>query len=228
MGDSSPGQYDREAYITMDFEDSTYVDCPECMGAGCSHCDDLGYHLSNEFDMFDSEPEEAPRGGIANDFMALDTATGRQRPTDRDGNEIPNDIDSYQKPNKYDDLHGNDSSVNDFDSISSGFDDDMDGIRKGLDADEFDKSNYFNDISRKGDDMGYDIKYFRSKTDVRGGDTITKPGTKDPIVKPKTPPKRGPWTKPTTVPNPQTTPKAVKEGNNTPKPKRLGRKGFYK
>ena len=226
MGDSSPGQYDREAYITMDFEDSTYVDCPKCMGAGCSHCDDLGYHLSNEFDVFDSEPEEAPRGGITNDFMALDIETGRQRPTDRDGDEIPSDIDmdddgdgilDTQEEMFEDD--GYDFDV--FDSISADFDTDEDGIPAKIDnvhgdGEKVDKMNYFNDISRKGDDMGLDIEYF--------AEPAVAPGTKDPIVKPKTPPKRGPWTKPKTRPNP----KAVKEGDNMSKPKRLGRKGFYK
>jgi hypothetical protein len=239
MGDSSPGQYDREAYITMDFEDSTYVDCPECMGAGCSHCDDLGYHLSNDFDMFDSEPHSDSAVGRLNipadDFMALDIETGRQRPTDRDGDEIPSsDIDmdddgdgilDTQEEMFEDDGYG----VDVFDSISADFDTDKDGITAKIDnvygdGEKVDRMNYFNDISRKGDDMGYDIKYFR------GGDTITKPGTKDPIVKPKTPPKRGPWTKPTTVPNPQTTPKAVKEGDNMSKPKKRSfrRNGFYK
>ena len=248
MGKSSPGQYDREAYITMDFEDSTYVDCPECMGEGCSHCDDLGYHLSNDFDMFDSEPHSDSAVGRLNipadDFMVLDIETGRQRPTDRDGNEIPHDIDSYQQPNKYDDemLDENDGyNVDVFDAIADiggNFDKDGNGISDEIDSyqkssrggEKFDKMNYFNDIRRKEDVMGYNIKYFSKKSDVRGGDTTTKPKpkTKDPIVEPK----RGPWTIPTTVPNPQTTPKAEekgnKKGNNTPKPKRLGRIGYYK
>ena len=75
--------------------------------------------------------------------------------------------------------------------------------------------NYFNDISRKGDDMGLDIEYF--------AEPAVAPGTKDPIVKPKTPPKRGPWTKPKTRPNP----KAVKEGAKAER-KSYRRKGFYK
>jgi hypothetical protein len=233
MGKSSPGQYDREAYINeedFDMESSTYVDCPECMGAGCSHCDDLGYHLSNDFDMFDSEPHSDSAVGRLNiptdDFMALDIETGRQRPTDRDGDEIPSDIDmdddgdgilDTQEEMFEDDGYG----VEVFDSISADFDTDKDGIPAKIDnvhgdGEKVDRMNYFNDISRKGDDMGLDIEYFAEPS--------VAPGTKDPIVKPKTPPKRGPWTKPKTRPNP----KAVKEGDNMSKPKRLGRKGFYK
>ena len=233
MGKSSPGQYDREAYINeedFDMEASTYVDCPECMGAGCSHCDDLGYHLSNDFDMFDSEPHSDSAVGRLNiptdDFMALDIETGRQRPTDRDGDEIPSDIDldddgdgilDTQEEMFEDDGYG----VEVFDSISADFDTDKDGIPAKIDnvhgdGEKVDRMNYFNDISRKGDDMGLDIEYFAEPS--------VAPGTKDPIVKPKTPPKRGPWTKPKTRPNP----KAVKEGDNMSKPKRLGRKGFYK
>ena len=229
MGDSSPGQYDREAYITMDFEDSTYVDCPECMGAGCSHCDDLGYHLSNDFDMFDSEPHSDSAVGRLNipadDFMALDIETGRQRPIDRDGDEIPSDIDmdddgdgilDTQEEMMEDDGYG----VDVFDSISADFDTDEDGIPAKIDnvhgdGEKVDKMNYFNDIRRKGDDMGLDIEYF--------AEPAVAPGTKDPIVKPKTPPKRGPWTKPKTRPNP----KAVKEGAKAER-KSYRRKGFYK
>jgi hypothetical protein len=172
--------------------------------------------------------------------MALDIETGRQRPTDRDGDEIPSDIDmdddgdgilDAQEEMFEDDGYG----VEVFDSISADFDADEDGIPAKIDnvygdGEKVDKMNYFNDISRKGDDMGYDIKYIRSKTDVKGGDTTTKPKTKEPITVPKEKP--GPWTTPTTVPNPQTTPKAEekgnKKGNNTPKPKRLGRIGYYK
>ena len=56
MGHSSPGKYDVDAYKIMDEDfdmemSSMYVDCPECMGEGCSHCDDLGYHLSNASDI---------------------------------------------------------------------------------------------------------------------------------------------------------------------------------
>ena len=248
MGDSSPGQYDREAYITMDFDDSMYVDCPECMGEGCSHCDDLGYHLSNEDDMFDSEPELHGDSAVgtfklpADDFMTLDTATGRQRPTDRNGNEIRNDIDSFQQPNKYDDemLDEDDGyGVDVFDAVADiedDFDMDKDGIPAHIDnihgdGEKVDIMNYFDDNDTKTKDMsaknlGLDIEYFNSKSDVRGGDTTTKPKpkTKEPVTKP------GPWTKPTTIPFPdeQTVPKAVNKKSKE-EPKRTFRRiGGYR
>jgi hypothetical protein len=231
MGDSSPGKYDVDAYKIMDEDfdmevSSMYVDCPECMGAGCSHCDDLGYHLSNEFD---SEPHSDSAVGRLNipadDFMTLDIETGRQAPIDRDGDEIPSDIDmdddgdgilDTQEEMMEDDGYG----VEVFDSISADFDTDEDGIPAKIDnvygdGEKVDKMNYFNDISGKGDDMGLDIEYF--------AEPAVAPGTKDPIVKPKTPPKRGPWTKPKTRPNP----KAVKEGAKAER-KSYRRKGFYK
>ncbi len=219
-------KYDGAAYKIMEEDDSMYVDCPECMGEGCSHCDDLGYHLSNDFD---SEPEPTPPDGIADDFMTLDTTTGEQRPTDINGNEIPNDIDSYQQPNKYDDemLDENDGyEVDVFDAIADiddTFDKDGNGISDKIDSyqkssrggEKVDIMNYFDDNSGKRDNMGYDIEYFNSKSDVRGGDTTTKPKpkTKDPIVKPG-----GPWTTPTTIPFPdeKSVPKAV---NKKPKSK---------
>ena len=232
MGDSSPGQYDIDAY-RMEEGDSMYVDCPECMGEGCSHCDDLGYHLSNEDGMFDSEPEPTPPDGIANDFMVLDPATGRQRPTDRNGNEIPNDIDSFQQPNKYDEMLDEDDGygVDVFNAVADTemadidgmFDKNGNGVSDGIDSYQkhsVDIMNYFDDNNRKRDNMGYDIEYFNSKSDVRGGDTTTKPKTKEPIVKP------GPWVKPTTIPFPdeQTVPKAENK-----KPKRSFRKiGGYR
>jgi hypothetical protein len=229
-------EYDGAAYKIMEEDDSMYVDCPECMGEGCSHCDDLGYHLSNDFD---SEPELHGDSAVgtfklpADDFMALDTETGRQRPTDRDGNEIPNDIDSYQQPNKYDDemLDENDGyEVDVFDAIADidgTFDKDGNGVSDKIDTyqkpsrgGEVDIMNYFNDNSRKRDNMGYDIEYFNSKSDVRGGDTTTKPKpkTKDPIVKPG-----GPWTTPSTIPDEQTVPKA---GNKNPKYKEEPKRSF--
>ena len=232
MGKSSPGQYDREAYITMkedfDMEASTYVDCPECMGEGCSHCDDLGYHLSNDFDMFDSEPHSDSAVGRLNipadDFMALDIETGRQRPTDRDGDEIPSDIDmdddgdgilDTQEEMMEDDGYG----VDVFDSISADFDTDEDGIPAKIDnvhgdGEKVDKMNYFNDIRRKGDDMGLDIEYF--------AEPAVAPGTKDPITVPK--PKRGPWIKPKTRPNPKAGDKSVKTENK----KSFRKLGYYK
>ena len=241
MGDSSSGQYDREAYITMKEDDSMYVDCPECMGEGCSHCDDLGYHLSNEDGMFDSEPElhgDSVVGTFklpADDFMTLDTETGRQRPTDRNGNEIPNDIDSFQQPNKYDDemLDEDDGyGVDVFDAVADiedDFDKDGNGVSDGIDSYQkhsVDIMNYFDDNDTKTKDMsaknlGLDIEYFNSKSDVRGGDTTTKPKrkTKEPVTKP------GPWKKPTTIPFPdeQTVPKA---GNKKPKSKEEPKRSF--
>lgn len=248
MGDSSSGQYDREAYITMKEDDSMYVDCPECMGEGCSHCDDLGYHLSNEDDMFDSEPELHGDSAVgtfklpSDDFMALDTETGRQAPTDRNGNEIPNDIDSFQQPNKYDDdmlddvtfMEDDGYGVDVLDSVSGTFDMDDDGIPKHIDSihgdgEKVDIMNYFDDNDTKTKDMsaknlGLDIEYFSGQPSES-----PNPGVAEPAVRPNTPPKeipkRGPWTTPKTKPNP----KAVKEGDDMSKPKRSFRRiGGYR
>ena len=233
MGDSSSGHYDVDAYRTMKEDDSMYVDCPECMGEGCSHCDDLGYHLSNEDDMFDSEPELHGDSAVgtfklpSDDFMALDTETGRQRPTDRDGDEIPSDLDmDADGDDMLDDvtfMEDDGYGVDVLDSVSGTFDMDNDGIPAHIDnihgdGEKVDIMNYFDDNDTKTKDMsaknlGLDIEYFNSKSDVRGGDTTTKPKpkTKEPVVKPG-----GPWTKPTTIPFPdeQTVPKA---GNKKPK-----------
>jgi hypothetical protein len=230
MGHSSPGKYDVDAYKIMDEDfdmemSSMYVDCPECMGSGCNHCDELGYHLSNEFD----------GGDVSDDFMMLN-ADGEYGPFDRDGDDIPSDIDmdddgdGILELGEVDMMEDDGYGIDVLDSVSADFDIDGDGISSKIDnvygdGEKVDKMNYFNDISRKGDNMGYDIEYFSDKSDVRGGDTTTKPGTKDPIIKPKTPPKRGPWTKPKTTPKP----KAVIEGDNMSKPKRSFRKkGFYR
>ena len=233
-------EYDRKSYITMKEDDSMYVDCPECMGEGCSHCDDLGYHLSNEDGMFDSEPESTPKDGIANDFMALDIETGRQRPIDRDGNEIRNDIDSYQQPNKYDDemLDEDDGyGVDVLDAIADNFDKDGNGVsdkidsyqKSSRDSEKVDIMNYFDDNDTKTKDMsaknlGLDIEYFSGQPSES-----PNPGVAEPAVRPNTPPKeipkRGPWTTPKTKPNP----KAVKDGNDMSKPKRSFRRiGGYR
>lgn len=207
-------KYDVDAYKIMDADfdmemSSMYVDCPECMGSGCNHCDELGYHLSNEFD----------GGDVSDDFMMLN-ADGEYGPFDRDGDDIPSDIDMdddgdgvlelgmYEEDMMEDDGYG----IDVLDSVSADFDIDGDGISSKID-------NVYGDGEGL-DDLDLDIDFFSEP-----GIAPSKPGTKDPIIKPKTPPKRGPWTKPKTRPNP----KAVREGDNMSKPKRsFRRKGFYK
>jgi len=232
MGDSSPGQYDINAY-RMEEGDSMYVDCPECMGEGCSHCDDLGYHLSNEDNMFDSEPELH-----GDDFMALDIETGRQRPTDRDGDEIPSYLDmDADGDDMLDDvtfMEDDGYGVDVLDSVSGTFDMDKDGIPAHIDnihgdGEKVDIMNYFDDNDRKTKDMsaknlGLDIEYFSGQPSE-----APNPGVAEPAVRPNTPPKeipkRGPWTTPKTKPNP----KAVKEGDDNSKPKRSFRRiGGYR
>lgn len=227
MGDSSSGQYDREAYITMKEDDSMYVDCPECMGEGCSHCDDLGYHLSNEFD---SEPELHGDSAVgtfklpADDFMALDTETGRQRPTDRDGDEIPSDLDmDADGDGMLDDvtfMEDDGYGVDVLDSVSGTFDMDNDGIPAHIDnihgdGEKVDIMNYFDDNDTKTKDMsaknlGLDIEYFSGQPSES-----PNPGVAEPAVRPNTPPKeipkRGPWTTPKTKPNPKA---KLKDGND--------------
>jgi hypothetical protein len=241
MGDSSSGQYDREAYITMDFDDSMYVDCPECMGEGCSHCDDLGYHLSNEFD---SEPELHGDSAVgtfklpADDFMALDTETGRQRPTDRDGDEIPSDLDmDADGDGMLDDvtfMEDDGYGVDVLDSVSGTFDMDKDGIPAHIDnihgdGEEVDIMNYFDDNDTKTKDMsaknlGLDIEYFSGQPSESPNPGVAEPAVR-PTTTPKETPKRGPWTTPKTKPNP----KAVKEGDDMSKPKRSFRRiGGYR
>lgn len=213
MGKSSPGQYDVDAYKIMDEDfdmemSSMYVDCPECMGSGCNHCDELGYHLANEFD----------GGDVSDDFMMLN-ADGEYGPFDRDGDDIPSDIDMDDDGdgvlelgmNEEDMMEDDGYGIDVLDSVSADFDIDGDGIPSKIDS-----------VYGDGEDLDFDldIEFFNEP-----GIAPSKPGTKDPIIKPKTPPKRGPWTKPKTRPNP----KAVREGDNMSKPKRsFRRKGFYK
>ena len=213
MGKSSPGQYDVDAYKIMDGDfdmemSSMYVDCPECMGSGCNHCDELGYHLANEFD----------GGDVSDDFMMLN-ADGEYGPFDRDGDDIPSDIDMDDDGdgvlelgmNEEDMMEGDGYGIDVLDSVSADFDIDGDGIPSKIDGVYGDGEDL---------DIDLDIEFFNEP-----GIAPSKPGTKDPIIKPKTPPKRGPWTKPKTRPNP----KAVKEGDDMSKPKRsFRRKGFYK
>ena len=213
MGKSSPGQYDVDAYKIMDEDfdmemSSMYVDCPECMGSGCNHCDELGYHLANEFD----------GGDVSDDFMMLN-ADGEYGPFDRDGDDIPSDIDMDDDGdgvlelgmNEEDMVEDDGYGIDVLDSVSADFDIDGDGIPSKIDGVYGDGEDL---------DLDLDIEFFNEP-----GIAPSKPGTKDPIIKPKTPPKRGPWTKPKTRPNP----KAVKEGDNMSKPKRsFRRKGFYK
>ena len=213
MGHSSPGKYDVDAYKIMDEDfdmemSSMYVDCPECMGSGCNHCDELGYHLANEFD----------GGDVSDDFMMLN-ADGEYGPFDRDGDDIPSDIDMDDDGdgvlelgmNEEDMMEDDGYGIDVLDSVSADFDIDGDGIPSKIDGVYGDGEDL---------DIDLDIEFFNEP-----GIAPSKPGTKDPIIKPKTPPKRGPWTKPKTRPNP----KAVKEGDNMSKPKRsFRRKGFYK
>jgi hypothetical protein len=213
MGHSSPGKYDVDAYKIMDEDfdmemSSMYVDCPECMGSGCNHCDELGYHLANEFD----------GGDVSDDFMMLN-ADGEYGPFDRDGDDIPSDIDMDDDGdgvlelgmNEEDMMEGDGYGIDVLDSVSADFDIDGDGIPSKIDGVYGDGEDL---------DIDLDIEFFNEP-----GIAPSKPGTKDPIIKPKTPPKRGPWTKPKTRPNP----KAVKEGDDMSKPKRsFRRKGFYK
>jgi hypothetical protein len=241
MGDSSSGHYDVDAYRTMKEDDSMYVDCPECMGEGCSHCDDLGYHLSNEFD---SEPElhgDSVVGTFklpSDDFMALDIETGTQKPTDRDGDEIPSDLDmDADGDGMLDDvtfMEDDGYGVDVLDSVSGTFDMDKDGIPAHIDSihgdgEKVDIMNYFDDNDTKTKDMsaknlGLDIEYFSGQPSE-----APNPGVAEPAVRPNTPPKeipkRGPWTTPKTKPNP----KAVKEGDDMSKPKRSFRRiGGYR
>ena len=207
-------KYDVDAYKIMDEDfdmemSSMYVDCPECMGSGCNHCDELGYHLANEFD----------GGDVSDDFMMLN-ADGEYGPFDRDGDDIPSDIDMDDDGdgvlelgmNEVDMMEDDGYGIDVLDSVSADFDIDGDGISSKID-------NVYGDGEGL-DDLDLDIDFFSEP-----GIAPSKPGTKDPIIKPKTPPKRGPWTKPKTRPNP----KAVREGDNMSKPKRsFRRKGFYK
>jgi len=207
-------KYDVDAYKIMDEDfdmetSSMYIDCPECMGSGCIHCDELGYHLSNEFGGDD----------VSDDFMMLN-ADGEYGPFDRDGDDIPSDIDMDDdgdgvlelEINEEDMMEDDGYGIDVLDSVSADFDIDGDGIPSRID-------NLYGDGEGL-DDLDLDIDFFSER-----GVAPSKPGTKDPIIKPKTPPKRGPWTKPKTRPNP----KAVREGDDMSKPKRsFRRKGFYK
>jgi hypothetical protein len=147
-------KYDVDAYKIMDADfdmemSSMYVDCPECMGSGCNHCDELGYHLSNEFD----------GGDVSDDFMMLN-ADGEYGPFDRDGDDIPSDIDMdddgdgvlelgmYEEDMMEDDGYG----IDVLDSVSADFDIDGDGISSKID-------NVYGDGEGL-DDLDLDIDFF--------------------------------------------------------------------
>ena len=225
-------KYDVGAYKIMDEDfdmemSSMYIDCPECMGSGCNHCDELGYHLANEFefggdDVSDIDIDvvsDIDMDDVSDDFMMLN-ADGEYGPFDRDGDDIPSDIDMDDdgdgvlelEINEEDMMEDDGYGIDVLDSVSADFDIDGDGIPSRID-------NLYGDGEGL-DDFDLDIDFFSEP-----GIAPSKPGTKDPIIKPKTPPKRGPWTKPKTRPNP----KAVREGDDMSKPKRsFRRKGFYK
>jgi hypothetical protein len=238
------GKYDHDEYKMMDedfdmivsdndFEnvESAYVDCPECAGDGCPHCDFNGYHLSGTFD------DE----GIADDFMTIDASTGEYGPYDRDGDEIPSRVDMDDDNDGYiddrdgqtfgvvDEEDGFDVSIADsisgtfqdddvmmYDPQSGGegpFDRDGDGIPSRLDLD----ADGDGDIDGTADDL--DIRYF--------DDPITKPRPKEPVVVPGKPgekKRRGPWEKPKTKPRPK-----AEGGDVAPSVRRSFRKkGFFK
>ena len=217
-------KYDVDAYKIMDEDfdmemSSMYIDCPECMGSGCNHCDELGYHLANEFEFGGDDVSDIDMDDVSDDFMMLN-ADGEYGPFDRDGDDIPSDIDMDDdgdgvlelEINEEDMMEDDGYGIDVLDSVSADFDIDGDGIPSRID-------NLYGDGEGL-DDLDLDIDFFSEP-----GIAPSKPGTKDPIIKPKTPPKRGPWTKPKTRPNP----KAVREGDDMSKPKRsFRRKGFYK
>jgi hypothetical protein len=196
MDDTSDyGKYDGDEYIN-EFEgiESDYIDCDECNGMGCPHCDDMGYHLSND---------------VADDFMTLN-ADGEYGPFDRDGDEIPADIDlDDDNDGILDEMDGDGFGVDVMDSISGSFDRDGDDIPAKID------NSMYGDGE---DDLGdLDIQFFSEPlTKPR---PTTKPGT--PTTTPGEKERKGPWTKPKTRPKP-------KAADDT-KPKRsFRRRGFYK
>jgi hypothetical protein len=110
------GKFDRDEYMMMDedfdsimggewIDSSDYLDCPRCEGMGCPHCDDRGYHLSNEFDIDGDEFIDEDSGyGVDifdsvsgthsdEDFMMYDPQSGGMGPFDLDGDDIPSRLD---------------------------------------------------------------------------------------------------------------------------------------
>jgi len=235
MSYTNYGKFDRNEYMMMDedfdsflsneWEDSSdYVDCPRCEGMGCPHCDDRGYHLSNEFeDDFD----------IADDFMTIDGQTGEYGPFDRDGDEIPSSIDMDDDGDGFLD-EDNGYGVDVFDSVSGSFSDedfmmydpqtggmgpfdfDGDGIPTRLDLD----ADGDGDIDGTEDD--FDIEFFAEpSTKPRPTTTPSRPGV-DPGEKKR----RNPWDKPKTKPK---HPKAgLGEGEKNNVKKSYRKKGWYK
>jgi hypothetical protein len=222
---------------------SDYIDCPQCEGMGCPHCDGQGYHLSNEFDAEvglydefelsspyndwseeDSEPTTKRLGpdGIDDDFMTMN-ADGEYGPFDRDGDEIPSDIDLDDDGDGRLDIVTSDGvleiitadtgfDVDVMDSISGSFDRDGDGIPADID-------NVYGD----GEDGGLDIQFYRGR-----GNAPTR--EKRPVKTPdrtKTPKKNpgNPMWNPKPAVNPD--PKAVGKDKPRVRPS-FRRKGYFK
>ncbi len=222
------GKFDRDEYMMMDedfdsimggewIDSSDYLDCPRCEGMGCPHCDDRGYHLSNE---------------VSDDFMTIDGQTGEYGPFDRDGDEIPSRIDLDADGDGFLD-EDNGYGVDIFDSVSgthsdedfmmydpqSGgmgpFDLDGDDIPSRLDLD----ADGDGDIDGTEDD--FDIEFFAEPTTKpRPTTTPTKPD-----VTPGEKKRRGPWEKPKTRPNPKA---GLDEGGKNNVKKSYRKKGWYK
>jgi hypothetical protein len=205
MTDTEYGQYDRDEYMMS----SDYVDCPQCEGMGCPHCEGMGYHLANEFDMEDSEPSTDRLGydGIDDDFMTMN-ADGEYGPFDRDGDEIPADIDlDDDNDGMLDEMDGDGYGVGVMDSVSGSFDRDGDDIPAKID-------NVYGDGE---DDL--DIQFYRGNAPG----TKERPGIKEPTTRPGEKERKGPWTKPKVQPKPK--------AGDTDKPKvrpSFRRKGFFK
>jgi hypothetical protein len=177
-----------EEYNAMD-EDfdmvSDYIDCPQCEGMGCPHCDGQGYHLSNEFD---GEFGEYDGMEIADDFMTLN-ADGEYGPFDRDGDEIPADIDlDDDNDGIIDEMDGDGYGMNVMDSVSGSFDMDGDGISAKID----------NSMYGDGED-DLDIQFYRGNAPG----TKERPGIKEPTTRPGEKERKGPWTKPKVQPKPK-------------------------
>jgi len=237
MGNSGTyGKYDDKEYLMdEDFDidgndfmtieldmDSDYVDCNSCGGVGCDHCDDKGYHLSNEFDN--------------NDFMSIDGQTGEYGPYDRDGDGIASSVDMDADGDGYlDEMDGDGYGIDVLDSVSGSISDDFmsidgqtgeygpydrdgDGIASSVDQDD-DGDGYLDD-EMGGDDL--DITYFSSSEPATK--PRTRPGVGDPVTTPGRKERKGPWTKPKTTPKPK-----AEEGETAPI-ERIShrRKGWYK
>jgi hypothetical protein len=184
---------------------SDYVDCPQCEGMGCPHCEGMGYHLSNEFDGGDFGAYDDME--IADDFMTLN-ADGEYGPFDRDGDEIPADIDlDDDNDGMLDEMDGDGYGVGVMDSVSGSFDRDGDDIPAKID-------NVYGDGE---DDL--DIQFYRGNAPG----TKERPGIKEPTTRPGEKERKGPWTKPKVQPKPK--------AGDTDKPKvrpSFRRKGFFK